>query len=169
MHHLGPFLRLKGSTRIPIDMAPGYWRQQSPKPQTPTELMPTLEPAFDMSSEASQADKSSLLYVMLPKMVKSRIRRIPSLRRSISTIGQFPLADDPGPLSPRSSEEFDSGFHTPPPQYRSRMSVALADHSSDSDSLEDLEDDTPHAEPAAPSYFDNFRFGINWKFASQGS
>jgi hypothetical protein len=110
-----------------------------------------------------QDDKAPILYTILPTSIRRRLRRLPSLRRSVSGYGR-PLSSYS--ISSRSSD--DTLLGTPPPEYTSRLS--LSEPVSDNEEFEDAPDG-----PYAPRMGGTSSFvpaetqsGIRWKFANQG-
>ncbi|KAE9974416.1 hypothetical protein Vi05172_g326 [Venturia inaequalis] len=103
-------------------------------------------------------DKPSTLYALLPKLVRSRLRRLPSIRRSVHHYSRsYGAASD---ASRRSSTE----FRTPPPGYTSR--VSLSEPVSDS---EDLEDEVSPSSSSSNSKGEDSKGSlIKWSFANQG-
>ena len=116
---------------------------------------------YDLTSSSSD-EKTSLLYSVLPKLVRSRIRRLPSLRRSIS---QYALeSETDSAASSRRTSRLYSDVGTPPPGYQSRMS--LSEPVSDAEGDEDLPL-RPLSTCSIDEPVDNDS-GIVWKFANQG-
>lgn len=109
-------------------------------------------------SLSSDEDKPSALYALLPKLVRSRLRRLPSIRRSVH---QHSRSYSGSPIeSRRSSTE----FRTPPPGYTSR--VSLSEPVSDSEDLDDEVSPRPSSSSSMSKAEDGG--GIKWKFANQG-
>ncbi|KIW07820.1 uncharacterized protein PV09_01739 [Verruconis gallopava] len=107
-------------------------------------------------------ERNSLLYSVIPKIVRTRIRKISSLRRSMSqyTIStEVSLPNNGGQIS-----EVFPDLGTPPPGYRSRISLSEPE----SDNEGDL--DLPLRPMSACSSVDPLEnnSGILWIFANQG-
>lgn len=119
-------------------------------------------PLYEIS-QSSLAEKPSLLYGLLPKVVQTRMRKIPSLRRSIS---QYAIgAIDVSPANSRRSSTVYSELPTPPPGYQSR--VSLSEPGSDAEDLGETFPIRPLPNGFAPDSTDTTS-GINWRFSSQG-
>jgi hypothetical protein len=118
---------------------------------------------YDLTASSGD-EKASLLYSVLPKIVRTRIRRLPALRRSIS---QFALETDSSSSSPSSSRRTSrlySDVSTPPPGYQSRIS--LSEPASDTEGDDELQM-RPLSSCSSIGPVDNDS-GIIWKFANQG-
>jgi hypothetical protein len=120
---------------------------------------------LDLSSDD---DKHSLFYALLPKLVRSRLRRIPSIRRSIHQYSRSYSYDSSNSEGRRSSTGL-SELSTPPPEYRSRAS--LSEPVSD---FEDFEEDLqlrarPVSSGSSRSAGSGSGGGVKWKYANQGA
>lgn len=111
-------------------------------------------------SLSSDDDKPSTLYALLPKLVRSRLRRLPSIRRSVHHYSRSYSASPDE--SPRSSTE----LRTPPPGYTSRLS--LSEPVSDSEDLEDDVVSRPSSSSSSSKAEDGKGNRIKWTFANQG-
>ena len=111
-------------------------------------------------------EKASILYALLPRLVRTRIRKLPSLRRSVSGYGS-PYSFTESAKSRRPSRELDDGLISPPPEYSSRESL--------SEPVSDAED---MGSPRKSSKYGSLRkrrftpidngSGIKWNFFRQG-
>jgi hypothetical protein len=115
-----------------------------------------------LSVEQLQDGKISAIYTILPVSIRRRLRRIPSLRRSVGTFTR--------PLSSYSSSDRstdDTVLGTPPPEYASRLS--LSEPVSDNEELGDTADGL-FGPRMGESVFASAetQSGIRWKFASHG-
>lgn len=117
---------------------------------------------YDLAASSGD-EKSSLLYSVLPKIVRTRIRRLPSLRRSIS---QYALESEStsSASSSRRTSRLYSDLGTPPPGYQSRMS--LSEPVSDAEGDDELPI-RPLSACSSEGPVENDS-GILWKFANQG-
>jgi hypothetical protein len=126
-----------------------------------------------VTSEETFSDKTSLLYTMLPTLVRKRLRRIPSIRRSMGSYGQAYSvgASSNSSSSRRSSGELLDELTSPPPEYRSRVSL--------SEPVSEAEDLDDEASTSGASWYRGKRrvarfspadngSGIRWKFSNQG-
>jgi hypothetical protein len=107
-------------------------------------------------------EKTSLLYSVLPKIVRARIKRILLMRRSMS---HYALGSEQSSTSTsRRASGLSSNLETPPPGYRSRISF--------SEPVSDNEGDDDLPPTAVTRLF--FRrscpndSSIIWEFANQG-
>lgn len=123
------------------------------------------------NAESTAVDKDSLLYVMLPKLVKNRIRRIPSLRRSVSGYSKgLEAAQYDSQHSRRSSTEFPIA-QTPPPEYRAQGFLSEASSENGEPEEEEVQQPAPQPlQPSTPVVGETIAplSGINWRFAAQG-
>src|ERR1700712_1247302 len=110
-------------------------------------------------SLSSDDDKPSALYALLPKLVRSRLRRLPSIRRSVHQYSRSYSA------SPAESRRSSTELRTPPPGYTSR--VSLSEPVSDSEDLDDEVAPRPSSSSSTSKGEDGS--GIKWKFAKQGT
>ncbi|TLD24519.1 hypothetical protein E2P81_ATG11855 [Venturia nashicola] len=111
-------------------------------------------------SLSSDDDKPSTLYALLPRIVRSRLRRFSSIRRSVHHYSRsYASSTD---ASRRSSAE----FRTPPPGYTSR--VSLSEQVSDSEELEDEVASRPSSSSSTSRREDRKGSWIKWSFANQG-
>jgi hypothetical protein len=117
---------------------------------------------YDLTSSTGD-EKTSLLYSVLPKIVRSRMKRLPSLRRSMS---QYALgSEQSSPGSSRRTSGLYPDLGTPPPGYQSRIS--LSEPVSDNEGDEDLPM-RPLSSCSSIGPVENDS-GILWRFANQGS
>ncbi|KAF2099631.1 hypothetical protein NA57DRAFT_75133 [Rhizodiscina lignyota] len=111
-------------------------------------------------------DQSSTIYNMLPTLVKRRIPRLPSLRRSVS----FTAKSTSVYGLPSSSS--DSRSVTPPPSYRSRNTSQsnLSDFTTLSMSIKEQVPSRPSSSSSGDTLFSRLdeSSGVNWKYAEQG-
>jgi len=111
-------------------------------------------------SLSSDDEKPSALYALLPKLVRSRLRRLPSIRRPVPQHSRSYSA------SPSDSRRSSTEVRTPPPGYTSRIS--LSEPVSDSEELDDqLIQRRPSSSSSAAKVGSGS--GIRWNFAHQGS
>lgn len=116
---------------------------------------------YDLTSTSSN-EKTSLLYSVLPRLVRTRLRRLPSLRRSFSQYTLDSTASTPS--HSRRSSRLYSDLETPPPGYQSQVSLSepVSDEEGDVDlPLRPLSSSSSD-EPAESGS------GIVWRFADQG-
>lgn len=102
------------------------------------------------------------MYTILPVSIRRRLRRIPSLRRSVGTLSR-PLSSYSS--SGRSTD--DTVLGTPPPEYASRLS--LSEPGSDNEELGDAVDGLFGPQIGASVFTSaETQSGIRWKFAGHG-
>lgn len=119
---------------------------------------------LDLSSDD---DKQSLFYALLPKLVRSRLHRIPSIRRSIHQYSRS-YSYDSSTSEGRRSSAGASELRTPPPEYRSR--VSLSEPVSDVEEFVALPSlERPVSSGSSSSGKSVGYGGVKWKFANQGT
>jgi hypothetical protein len=137
----------------------------------------------------SKETRSSMFYNVLPTVVQARLPRLPSIRRSISSIGEIGgRAMHAKSKSIIDTDSESSGTETPPPNYTSRRTSRRGSDfrgsrasmmSTDTEEfgfgdVQDLRDDVserPVSSMSTPPPFTVLenRTGINWKYANQGT
>lgn len=132
-----------------------------PLPRPPTNMAPTSV----LLESGSDEESTSLIYAVLPPLIKRSVPKVRSLRRSLSSYNcAAALVGHSARSSPDSARP---GSATPPPPYQEpigSLASILSDDEHDRVS-------SPSRRPLAldPSIFsDSERAGIKWEFASQG-
>jgi hypothetical protein len=119
-----------------------------------------------MAPTSTEPENISLIYAVLPPLIKNSMPKVPSLRRSLS--GYNRAAALVGHVRALSTESSRPGSATPPPPYQEPI-ASLTSVLSDVD-FQDTPPTSPLSLPANPSIFvDDERAGIKWEFARQGN
>ncbi len=106
-----------------------------------------------------ECDDVSLIYSMLPLLVRRSVPKVRSLRRSISGYSSIQTRSS-------SIDSSGSGSKTPPPAYHDPL-LPLSSSTDNNEGKFGFNDFA--ASPTGPHTFsDNGRSGIRWKYASQG-
>lgn len=143
------------------------------------------EPSTDFShsteSESKEA-RPSMFYNVLPTAVQSRLPRLPSIRRSISSIGEIGGRTMHTKSRSIIDTDSDSGPGTPPPTYTSRRTSRQGSEfrgsrasiiSTDTEEMDfrDGMSERPVSSMSTPPPFtvSESMTGITWKYANQGT
>ena len=114
----------------------------------------------------TEPENISLIYAVLPPLIKNSMPKVPSLRRSLS--GYNRAAALVGHVRALSTESSRPGSATPPPPYQEPI-ASLTSVLSDID-FQDTPPTSPRSLPANSAIFvDDERAGIKWEFARQGN
>jgi hypothetical protein len=114
---------------------------------------------------STDQENTSLLYAVLPPLIKNSMPKVPSLRRSLS--GYNRAAALVGHVRALSSESLRPGSATPPPPYQEPI-ASLTSVLSDID-FQDTPPTSPRSLPVdTPIFVNDERAGIQWEFARQG-
>jgi hypothetical protein len=114
----------------------------------------------------TEPENISLIYAVLPPLIKNSMPKVPSLRRSLS--GYNRAAALVGHVRALSTESSRPGSATPPPPYQEPI-ASLTSVLSDID-FQDTPPTSPRSLPANSAIFvDDERAGIRWEFARQGN
>jgi hypothetical protein len=129
------------------------------------ESLETLPPVH------SEQIPTSMLYTMLPSIIRNRIPKLPSIRSSVSD-----FHGRPNHVRSISMSAQDSGSETPPPTYTSRQGSVTPDRWSAAMTDTEESDDTstydrPISSSSALPVFTSSgtENGINGKYANQGN
>ena len=120
----------------------------------------------------SDEESTSLIYAVLPPLIKRSVPKVRSLRRSLSGYSAAALVGI-AHTTTASTDNSRTGSTTPPPPYQDAarpLTSVLSDDDDDDD--ESFEGPSKPVRPLAldPSIFaDSERAGIKWEFASQGN
>lgn len=115
---------------------------------------------------STEPENISLIYAVLPPLIKNSMPKVPSLRRSLS--GYNRAAALVGHVRALSTESSRPGSATPPPPYQGPI-ASLTSVLSDID-FQDTPPTSPRSLPTNPAIFvDDERAGIKWEFARQGN
>ncbi|KAF2432895.1 hypothetical protein EJ08DRAFT_629658 [Tothia fuscella] len=135
--------------------------------------MHSPESSYQSSSDSDDKHSNSLLYTLLPKLVRSRICRIPSIRKSFHQYSKsysYNYGDDSCSEGTKSLEDLS----TPPPEYRSR--VSLSEPVSDGEIFDEEVRERPGSSSSSASRSKSSRSrggngsadDIKWTYGSQG-
>jgi len=115
---------------------------------------------------STEQENISLIYAVLPPLIKNSMPKVPSLRRSLS--GYNRAAALVGHVRALSTESSRPGSATPPPPYQEPI-ASLTSVLSDID-FQDTPPTSPRSLPVdAPVFVNDERAGIKWEFARQGN
>ncbi|KAG9724057.1 hypothetical protein KCU86_g16876, partial [Aureobasidium melanogenum] len=114
---------------------------------------------------STNQENISIIYAVLPPLIKKSMPKVPSLRRSLS--GYNRAAALVGHVRALSTESARPGSATPPPPYQEPI-ASLTSVLSDVD-FQETPPTSPRSLPADTAIFVNDeRAGIQWEFARQG-
>lgn len=123
-----------------------------------------MAPASPVLSSTDQ-ENTSIIYAVLPPLIKKSMPKVPSLRRSLS--GYNRAAALVGHVRALSTESPRPGSATPPPPYQEPI-ASLTSVLSDVD-FQETPPTSPRSLPAdTPIFVNDERAGIQWEFARQG-
>ncbi|KAI5274818.1 hypothetical protein E4T47_02003 [Aureobasidium subglaciale] len=124
-----------------------------------------MAPASVVLDHSSDEENTSLIYAVLPPLIKNSMPKVRSLRRSLS--GYNRAAALVGHARSSSTESSRPGSATPPPPYQEPI-ASLTSVLSDVD-FQETPPTSPRSLPIdAPVFVHDERAGIRWEFARQG-